>query len=421
MSRPTRIGIVGCGRILPAHLRAFKALKDAGLHDFRIVALAARKLDDALMFAKRGAGPPPRPPVSDNPMDPLAAPHMYVSDIHDDVAVQCYDDWRKMLDEADLDAVAITATLSVHHEIALAAMERGMHCMVEKPLAISVRAGRLMVESARRHGVRLAVTEVRRFSESTRIAETLVQKGVLGNVQMAAQFRIGAGDWSPNWVIANTPWRHQKLLAGGGATLDMGVHFINELRAICGEVHSVQGTTRTLEPVRYMKTDGSPVASEVDDVFFAHYEFDSGAIGQTTFSWAGHGEPIALPHRTVIYGSNGSLHDNRLVLDNEGEYEAGTYVREQLDPDFDARFFPGGIRDTFALAYSDWLGAIERGEEPEMSGREALYDLAAAFAICESSAAGRRVTLQEVLDGRVDGYQREIDEHYGLLGADASA
>ncbi len=61
MSGEIRLGIIGCGRILPAHLRGMKALRDAGFTGFRVTALVARNLDDALRFRRRGAGPPPRP------------------------------------------------------------------------------------------------------------------------------------------------------------------------------------------------------------------------------------------------------------------------------------------------------------------------------------------------------------------------
>ena len=54
-----RIGIVGCGRILNAHLHGYRLLREAGYDDFRITALCARNEDDALMFRKRGEGPTP--------------------------------------------------------------------------------------------------------------------------------------------------------------------------------------------------------------------------------------------------------------------------------------------------------------------------------------------------------------------------
>lgn len=80
MTGGIRIGIVGCGRILPAVLRGFRLLREAGDDSFRITALCARKSEDALMFRQRGEGPRPRDPVSGMAADPLSAPHLYVGD-----------------------------------------------------------------------------------------------------------------------------------------------------------------------------------------------------------------------------------------------------------------------------------------------------------------------------------------------------
>ena len=74
-----RIGIVGCGRILAAHLRGYRLLREAGCDDFRITALCARKADDARSYVRRGAGPAQRPPVSDMPGDPLAVADLVLS------------------------------------------------------------------------------------------------------------------------------------------------------------------------------------------------------------------------------------------------------------------------------------------------------------------------------------------------------
>src|SRR5690349_22869750 len=101
-----RIGIVGCGRILNAHLQGYLKLRQKGIDNFRIVALCARNESDALMFRKRGEGPPPRPPVLDpSTGDPLAAPHTYVSDINDDVEVDVYTDYRDLIASGKVDAI----------------------------------------------------------------------------------------------------------------------------------------------------------------------------------------------------------------------------------------------------------------------------------------------------------------------------
>ncbi|MCB0000666.1 MAG: hypothetical protein KDE56_33105, partial [Anaerolineales bacterium] len=70
--------------------------------------------------------------------------------------------------------------------------------------------------------------------------------------------------------------------------------------------------------------------------------------------------------------------------------------------------------DPFAIQQHDWLQAIERGDQPETDGREGVRDLAAAFAMIESSQLGRTVTLDEVLNGSVAGYQQEINDYYGI-------
>jgi hypothetical protein len=73
------------------------------------------------------------------------------------------------------------------------------------------------------------------------------------------------------------------------------------------------------------------------------------------------------------------------------------------------------MSDPFGLLIGDWIGSIRENRLAETNGTEGLHDLAASFAIMEASEAGRSVRLSEVLDGTVDGYQRELDEHYGLL------
>ena len=95
-----RIAIVGCGRILNAHLQGYKRLREIGIDNFRITALVARQRDDALMFRQRGVGPPPRPSVlSPETGDPLAAPHTYVSDFQDDVEVGVYTDYMEKIQD----------------------------------------------------------------------------------------------------------------------------------------------------------------------------------------------------------------------------------------------------------------------------------------------------------------------------------
>jgi len=418
MPDPIRIGIIGCGRILPAHLRGYRLLREASVDDFRIVALVARRPEDAQMFRKRGEGSSPRPPVSRVASDPLAAPHLYVSDFQPEEEARIYPTVEAMLAANTVDAVDITATLSVHHTAGLACLRAGKHALIQKPLAITVRAGRLLVEEAEQRGLTLGVFENVRTSEPVRLARWLIERGEIGRVQMAAAVSLGTAEWSPDRVVADTPWRHDRLLAGGGAALDMGVHLAHRLRYLVGEIEQVTALARVFEPERVLRDVAGAVrsrhAADADDAFFALPEFAGGAIGTLAFSWAGHGTPTGLPDGLSIYGDRGCLHGTTLVRDGGAPIDARALFDREADAATRERFFPRGLTDSFALLILDWLRAIRRGGQPETSGLEGLRDLAVAFAILESSAAGGPVRVADVLGGRLRAYQQPIDAHYAL-------
>ena len=231
---------------------------------------------------------------------------------------------------------------------------------------------------------------------------------------MMARWGIGTLDWSPDRVVAETPWRHQKLLGGGGPSLDIGVHLLHEFRYLAGPIDTISGITRTFEPTRRVPSTGEQVTCDVDDAFFATAAFASGAVGQITFTWAGHGSPTSLSDGLVIYGSRGNLKGDALTLDDGSTQSGAELFEKEADTPTRQAFFAHGLTDSFALAFHDFLGAIARGRDPEMSGKEGLLDLAAAFAICESATLGRAVRVSDVLDGSVATYQADIDRHYGF-------
>ncbi len=413
-----RIGIVGCGRILNAHLQGYKRLREQGVDNFRITALGARREEDAQMFRQRGEGPPPRPPVLDPATgDPLAAPHTYLSDFQDDIDVAIFTDYREMLARDAVDAVNDFTTLDLHHQVGFDALEAGKHLLTQKPLAVSVRAARRMVELARERGLTLGVFENVRQSAGVRAMAWAVRTGLIGDVQVAVMGSLG-GLWSPDRVVAQTPWRHQKLRSGGGGSIDIGVHQMHWLRYVVGEIQAVSGLARTFEPVRSLRDAAGnvqeQVRADVDDTYLASIVFEHGALGQLWWSWALHGEPIEIQGAPAIMGSQGSIKGGQFTRDGEAPQPLQPYFEQSLTAAEREIYFPLGLRDAYAISQLDWLQAIEAGRDPETSGNEGLRDLAAAFAILESSALGRQVTLDEVIDGTVDVYQHAIDEHYGL-------
>ncbi len=416
MAKRINIGIVGCARIMPAHLRAYKILQEHGIDNFRITALCARKEEDALRFRKPGDGPPPREPViPPETGDPLAAPHMYISDLHDDVDVEVYTDYKEMVEKANIDAIDVYASLFVHHDAALAALEGGKHVMVEKPFAVSVKAGRLMVEAAEKNNLVLCVAENARYSTGTRATRWVIDQGYIGDLQIYISGGIG-GYWSPDKIVAQTPWRHKKVLGGGGGTIDVGVHFFNVLRYTCGEVDEISALAKTFEPFRYHRDDAGNIIDKIDadveDTFMALMKFTNGAIGQFTFSWGSHGESVGVPRS--IYGSKGCIKGNQLILDDGTKADVVELFEKNADPSLKEQFFPMGITDGFALETLSFLNAIGHGTPSETDGKEGLRDLAASFAILESAELNLPVKVDDVESGAIAAYQKEIDEHYCL-------
>ena len=416
MPRKLKVGLIGCGRIMPAHLHGYKTLIEKGVN-VQIAALVARKPGDAERFRSREEGPPIRKPVGP-PGDPLNLPHICVYDFQKDGGVETYNDYREMLKREDIDAVEIYTPVFNHHTIALESIRAGKHVLLEKPLAVTVKAAKKMVDAAESAGIVLGVAECIRYGfGETREKKWIIDQGMIGEVQMVLQGGVG-GYWAPDRILAETPWRHQKLMAGGGVTLDFGPHLFHGLRYLCGGVRDVRSVVKTFEQIRFTR-DGEGkvldrIRNEVDDSFFALVGFENGAIGYLFFSVAGHGEETAVPGRQVIYGSKGCIKGENLVLDDRTKTKVTDLFEREASREDKEKFFPMGIRDAFALETLDFLNAIWQEREMEASGQEGLRDMALSFALIESSILNRPVTAEEVETGKVAGYEEEINRHYGL-------
>jgi predicted dehydrogenase len=420
MASEVRIGIIGCARILNAHLRGFKTLQENGYGDlFRITALCARKEEDAHRFRVRGEGPGPRPAPVDAPNDPLNAPHSYIGDLHPDQETEVFTDYREMLEKGSVDAVCILTGHDNHHSIAIDAMRAGKHASVEKPMAISVKAAQRMCEVADETGKVLSIDENVNFNPAIWASHWAVEAGLIGAVQMVYRGVIGFRNSRPDLVAARTPWRQSKLGAGGGVTIDLGVHLFNGVRTICGPIQSVQAVWRTLESTRVlMADDDSEVVdqfeNQVDDAFFTNFEFENGAIGHMAVSRSARGTQIGVPGGTNVWGTQGAISDGQLFDEDGASEDVEERFRHEAPQERLEQVMPNGLTDAFALENLNWLQAIRDGKPVQMTGEEGTIDLALSYAILESGLAGRAVTLEEMLRGDVVGYQQEINEYYQL-------
>lgn len=410
-----QIGIVGCGRIMAAHLRGYRLLREAGVNDFRITALCSLWEDEARMYVRRGEGPAQRPAVSQFPGDPLAIGNEYLSDFQDDVDVQVYTDFRRMMAEAPITAVNDFTSHALHHQVAEAALGAGKDLLTEKPMAVTVRAARRMCDLAQAGGLVHGVFQSGRYMPRTRHLRWLFDSGRIGQLQMLLIGAFGAR-WAPNQIVADTPWRHRRV-EGGGLALDMGVHRFDLIRYLAGEVRDIQARTAIVEPVRFGHDEqGRPLQVECDaeDTVYSSFATVNAVTGEMMASWAGRGGATVLGAGDVFYGSKGRVSGEDVTMEDGSTVALASLYDTSCPPERKAEDFPLGLTDTFALAQYEWLDAVRKRREPETSGRDALTNLACAFAVLESAQAGRRVEVQEIASGQLREYQRALDEHYKI-------
>jgi predicted dehydrogenase len=138
-----------------------------------------------------------------------------------------YTDYHAMIEEAEIDAVAIAAPNDLHYDACLAAARAGKHVLCEKPLAMSLAESDAMVEACRDAGVVLFYAENLLFAPMYNRVRELARKGAVGEPFLVKQAQCHGGPYSP--------WFWDVERAGGGVLLDMGCHSIHSICYTMGE------------------------------------------------------------------------------------------------------------------------------------------------------------------------------------------
>jgi predicted dehydrogenase len=386
MAEAVRLAMIGCGGMAGAHREGYEKLWAAGLQDFRITATCDVERSRAEeMAVKVEAFQGERPRIYSS-LDALLA------------------------DASIFDAADIVTVHREHHTLAIPCLESGKAVCVEKPLAITMRAGRLMMDAAARTGQLLAVAENYRREPSQRAIRWAIRSGRIGEPRMLFWHDVGHRVWY--WG-----WREHKELAGGGWSLDGGVHFADLFRFYLGDVSRLVALSRAYWPYRFRdeSTKSDPIPVTVEDTTMALLEFEIGATGEWTSTNVARGQGFG---RRVIYGTEGSLDlqdglqvgdEKRSIQELQEEYLASLSAQEQ------ERLFPRGVTDTVATEMWEFVQAVQGQAQVETDAVEGYKAEAISFAVYESEAAGRWVTLREIENLEVDAYQAEINADLGLM------
>ena len=284
-------------------------------------------------------------------------------------------DWRNVLVRDDIDAVVITTPDDTHAEIATAAARAGKHIMLQKPMARTADECRQIIAAADAARVQLQVSFMHRYFEEVVQARPLLAAGAIGRpYSMRIRNATPGADWAP--------WFFSKALVGG-VVMQLGVHGIDLLRHLFGEIDSLSAHAALMRTERRL-SDGSIVHPDNDDHAFAIYRLASGALATHEMSMS---EVQGCDRFTLeIYGERGTmwLRTGRGMLalyapDHTGKQE---WVAPELP-----RSDPGARHHQ---AFVD----IVRGEAaPDRSGADGLASLLVAEAIYRSQESRREVPV----------------------------
>jgi myo-inositol 2-dehydrogenase / D-chiro-inositol 1-dehydrogenase len=200
-----------------------------------------------------------------------------------------YTDWRQLIAKATPDAVFVCTPPLAHREVAVAALELGIHVYLEKPIARGLKDARAIVDAAAGSGAVCAVGyQWRGVEVLDDLRETLVGQGI------GLLIGVGVGP------TKSRPWFLDRA-QGGGNVLERASHHIDLQRAVGGEVSAVQAAA---SPVLLAQSQGE--RGDIEDAAVLTLHFADGALGSIQVAWTREGLPGR--YSLDVLGSDSSLH-----------------------------------------------------------------------------------------------------------------
>ena len=284
-----------------------------------------------------------------------------------------------LLAHPSLEAVIIGSPSGCHAQQAIAAVRTGRHVLVEKPLDISTARIDRLLEEVTRAGVTCGVCFQDRLKPAIVDMKRRIDAGEIGTPLLAT----GEVKWfRPREYYASSRWRGTWAFDGGGALMNQGIHTVDLMLYLLGEVRSVSGLVST----RFHTI-------EAEDTATVLVEFVNGAQGTLDVTTAAH---PGSPRRLRITGSEGSLllEGDQLVDARPRPDKAQMAQRERV-PENAAS---ATVSDASAhqRIIEDFVDAIRSRRRPICDGGEGRRSVAVVEAVYRSSRERTPIVLTSV-------------------------
>ena len=334
MSPPLRLGLVGLGSMGRNHLRVISS------HPDTVLAAVADPAAEALEAATSQTG------------------------------AQGFEDPLAMIQRAELDGVVIAAPTTNHTALALAAIERGLPVLVEKPLAATVEEALAIVAAARARGVRIQVGHVERYNPAVLEMGRLLRAGWLSTIYAISSRRAGP-----------FPARTRDV----GVMVDLGTHDVDMLSWIAGE-----------RPTRVYAETAQRIHATHEDLTYGLLHFPSGATGFLDVDWL---TPAKRRSLTAV-GEEGMFELDYLT--QKLTFTRSNVERPQMISGY-ATTFSGDVAEIPVVSIEplraemdEFVRVLRTGDRPYVDGEDGLWAVAIANALLTSAAERRPIDLSDL-------------------------
>lgn len=310
------------------------------------------------------------------------------------LSVNCYTDYKQMLEKEELELVAIATTSGTHADIAVDCILAGCHVIIEKPIALSLSDADRIIEAEKKMGVRVCANHQNRFN-------TAIQQ--MRNALLAERFgKLFYGTISVRWFrgekyYASGDWRGT-WKDDGGTLMNQCIHGIDLLRWMMGdEITEVVGMTdRQNHP--YI---------EAEDLGIALVRFKNGSYGiidGTVNVYGGDYEETL-----TVFGEKGFVKVGGTCVNKIDEWRFADGLETESHIEFCTENPPNVYGFGHRSIYADMIEAIRDNRRPYVDSHAGKRALELVLAIYKSAAEGCSVKLPldscSTLDfeGRFDG------------------
>lgn len=300
----------------------------------------------------------------------------------------------EMIEVTGIEALIVCTPHPIHAEVAVPALERGVHVLVEKPLAASLYDCDRMLAAARHSGAKLGVVSQRRWLPAAQRVKRAIEDGKIGHPILGVATLLG---WRDEAYYQSDPWRGRWETEGGGVLINQAPHQLDLLLWYMGEVEQVFG---------WWGNFNHPYV-EVEDTAVALVKFKSGAFGNIITS---NSQRPGLYGKVHVHGTSGA--SVGVQTDGGSMFIAGSTT--MLEPPFndlwtivdetallntwrddDSAFFRSIDPVSYYLRkqVEEFLEAIRAGRHPAVTGEDGRRVVELFTAIYRSQKAGAPISF----------------------------